>query len=288
MHVPDYVRYGYEMPWYFSNFSNDGLGLTGNPRINPENQVQFTSCFLASGRDVGSIYPCEPTLLLAGLEIGSLGKNMFISSETMSKLSTQELGSLQVFLRSRFEHISVIIVYRRYYDWLMSMRNQVSKLGDLRSKQTPLQFFKEHTSSYSAVYTVPLLSRLRHNHYDDIVVLNHQDESTDLVENIYCEAMPDTLRTCQAYRNLTDQVRVNPSRNLFYEDFARAAQRSGVVEFRTEEQFTTFVKSAKELQETTLGLRPEDFMLKCLSDREVQILLNKSLHAESTLFPEFF
>jgi hypothetical protein len=50
---------------------------------------------------------------------------MFISTETMSFLNTKELDALQSYLYSGFSSVTVIVVYRRYYDWLTSVHNQI-------------------------------------------------------------------------------------------------------------------------------------------------------------------
>ena len=96
-----------------------------------QNQVQFATCFLDAG--VSRTYPCSKELLQLALDIAKQNHSLLISSETLSsnELSVNEITSdglskLAEFL-TPWEHVTIVVSYRHFYDWILSFHNEVSK-----------------------------------------------------------------------------------------------------------------------------------------------------------------
>ena len=112
---------GYEMPWVVDKNGN----LCGDHRLDSLhgkyllfNQANFAKCFVppsARGR-----IPCNPDLLLSGLEIAQRRSNLFVSAEAFANLDSEGLKMLSGYL-SHWDEVTIVVFYRRFYDWLSSM-----------------------------------------------------------------------------------------------------------------------------------------------------------------------
>ena len=102
-------------------------------RLHPTpNAVCFSTCFLPLGSHVRNVRPCDPTLLLAGLDIAKEGKNVLISAEDFSNIDDKGIQSLSTYL-SNWYKTTIIVYYRRYYyNWLRSLYNQQTKNRKLK------------------------------------------------------------------------------------------------------------------------------------------------------------
>ena len=102
--IKDLNKDGYDMPWVVAN------------KKNGENQVNFATCFL-SYREHEKIekHPCDNNLLHSGNEIARQKHNLFVSSEALSRIDTDGLQMLSLYL-SQWDRVTIVIFYRRYYD----------------------------------------------------------------------------------------------------------------------------------------------------------------------------
>ena len=89
--------------------------------------MHFATCFLSSKeQEMNKKYPCDNNLLHYGNEIARQKHNLFVSAETFSIIDTYGLKMLSCYL-SQWDRVTIVIFYRRYYDWLISVFNQRTK-----------------------------------------------------------------------------------------------------------------------------------------------------------------
>ena len=183
----------YEMPWALLSTAEQQKLLKRTA-----NQVQFATCFLAPQNGERLAFPCVPELLLSGLEVAKRNRNLFVSAETFASIEGNGLKLLSTYL-SRWERTTVIVYYRRYYDWLLSVHNQMSKNNKSGPPLNLIEFIDSRLrdENISPSYTTSLVARLK-EYFTDIVVLNFHDTETPLYETFFCDAMPKAYHTCQS------------------------------------------------------------------------------------------
>ena len=78
-------------------------------------------------RGINRIYPCSKELLQSARDIAKQNHSLLISSETFSsnELSVNEntsngLSKLAEFL-TPWEHVTIVVSYRHFYDWILSI-----------------------------------------------------------------------------------------------------------------------------------------------------------------------
>jgi len=281
---------GYEMPWVlFENLWGAEYSKIQKKRklVIWSNQVRFATCFRLPNEKERQKYPCESDLLLAGLEIAERKSNIFITSEVFDRLESTGIKLLSQYL-SHWDDTTIIVYYRRYYDWLGSLFNEGAKKRSLKQvekwEQNVVDFITNNTSHVPDMYTFPLVQRLE-KEFDNVVLMNMHDKSKDF----FCDAMPYAHHTCKAIRESADKEKVlNSSVDFIYQDLAYGAFKKGLVAIKTDSKMNEVAKAVKLFQERKLGLRSSDFIMTCPSSETKKILLEKSLEFEKSLFPEWF
>lgn len=249
------------------------------------NQVRFTECFFKKKKT--GRHGCVPELVLAGIQIGAEGKNMLVSSETMDRLDDYNL--LTAYLKGAFDEVQIVLFYRRYFEWIVSMHNQVNKgalsrevsIVDYVEKNLLEKEILEHDDAVRDIYT--LVNELR-KHFENIDVVNMYN-GKDNNEEFFCDVLPNANRTCTIVKKENKHPRSNPSVNLIYSTLAYKAMKKGMVQIKDMKQMKN-ISSAIEKHHN--GLTAYDFPLTCPSPDALNRLLNKSLMMEKSLLPEFF
>jgi hypothetical protein len=98
-----------------------------------KNGVQFAACFVHPFDNFEKeefTIPCAVELLLGGLKIGQQRKNLVVSAES----DDAGLEALAAYM-SIFDETIVALFYRRYFEWLPSMINQLRKLRSIPHEQ---------------------------------------------------------------------------------------------------------------------------------------------------------
>ena len=277
---------GYEMPW---QAVLDRVGGDQRPHCYP-NQEFFAGCFL------GNRELCSPELLLEGLNIANRKSNILISAEHFSTISIDEAKSLSSYLSAGgWDNVTVVVYYRRYYDHALSGYNQEHKKEEHRYS-TKMEPFPSIISmlqvrlKYANTYTAQLLSRLEAV-FDkkNIVVMNFHDRAEDLTQAFFCSAMPDAQNACKAAKTRAKKrEQQNRSvKTLEYSRLVRAAYVAGLVPtVQTPQDMKSLTLAAQEYHRSNLNFAA--FKLKCLPPNDLARLLEKSLHYEKLLVPEFF
>ena len=257
------------------------------------NQVHLASCFLPDEFP----FPCMPELLLAGDEIAAEGKSMLVSAESFDKTSDRGQKRLAAYL-TRFDQAIVVVFYRRYFEWKVSVYNQRwkgRKFGEdeFMWETSIVDYIEMMDEDYfkKKVSGVPLLTvlvdMLRKN-FETLEMVNMHN-GKDNNEEFFCEVMPNANRTCEALKgsNAT-QNEANQSRDMIYQDLAYNAMKQGMVQIQNHEQMKQVTNAVQKHQLETLGLTKDEFPLTCPSSEALDHLLSISLMMEESLFPEFY
>ena len=259
------------------------------------NQVEFAACFIHPYDNFENVRvstkPCAPKLLLSGLEIGAAQRNLFLSAEAFDKMDDDGVNALAAYL-SIFDEVKVALFYRRYFEWLPSLDNEVRKNRMLDNDQqwegSIISFIEEGYANkeIDSKHTYSVFDKTE-KHFDHIELVNMHN-GKDNNEELYCEVMPNADRTCEALRTAEfDSTDTNVHKVLIYEDLAYNAFKQGLIDIENNQQLEAVSGAVQEYQEVTLGLTKYDFPLICLSPEVKDWLLDVSLTIEETLLPEF-
>ena len=184
---------GYEMPW--SAMRERLVGDYG------ENQLKFALCFLNIKHDDKT---CSPDLLQEGADISYRNHNLFVSAEHFSYIEKYGIDELADYL-SQWQKQTIVIFYRRYFDWIVSMYVEGSKnrkLEDsIRWERSILDYVSDHISKVPMEYVYNLDKRLQ-DKFDNINILNFHDKSKGGPDRtLFCDRSLDMTHTCKAIQN---------------------------------------------------------------------------------------
>jgi hypothetical protein len=243
-------------------------------------------------------------LLLAGLEIGKQGKNLLVSAEAFDKSDDSGLEALASYL-SIFDEAIVTVFYRRYFELLTTIVNQLRRRRSLAYPReerggftiediwdfTIVDFVQQgyEQREVNALHAINVIDRVK-KHFDHIEVVNMHNEK-DNNEEFFCEVLPHATRTCEALKRGEAESQVRNARiELMYEDLAYNAMKHGLVAINTDEQLHDVTRAVQEYQEgtRTLNLTRNDLPMICIASEAEKWLLDVSLDIEKTLFPKFF
>jgi hypothetical protein len=162
-------------------------------------------------------FPSRNDLLQAGLDIGHRGDNsILLSAETFSALEEEGVAALHDYLHPTWENITIVVYYRRYYDWIASYHSEVFR----RSFTQDWHIFQQNSTDRvrssllnDLAHNKVLLDDCRHKYvlsviprykkyFSNVVVVNMHDQSMDLSERFYCELVPHASKTCEAWQHM--------------------------------------------------------------------------------------
>jgi hypothetical protein len=278
--VKELAMDGYEMPW---------VEIGGW-----ENQVQLAACFL-NKPFTSPMYPCDQRLVEAARNISKRNNSIMISSECFDDPDI-DVTLLKEFLRPW--NVTVVYGYRRFYSWLQSNHNQITKRTKLETYianstdflRTNITDFIHQVISNRTPYIDMFTAAQRYQRgFDNNVILNMHEKNTDEVQQFFCHAMPHTVNTCNAIMTSGDlETLYNPSRLLTYYDLAYRAHRLGLIRISSKDKLDTAVMLIEQHQKVTLKRSDKDFDMMCPDRAMLDQLLEISLHMEKLILPEFF
>ena len=245
--------------------------------------IEFTACFWENQVLHGK--PCDSQLLLRGLEIANRNENIFVSAEPLWMLSPQALKKLDAYF-SRWDEVVIIIYYRRLYDYLGSMYNQMVK----GSFQNNLEFVNGMDFLESSI-----IRKLRNNYviefvtslnkiFRDVRVENYHNHP-DIVESFFCDVLPNAKNTCAEYLNEGKQERDNSAISLCYIELVLAAKAVGLIDIHNYLKYEQLVEAVRYHQEHNRNMTCNDFKKKCLPSEILKEVWEASLKNEAALFP---
>jgi hypothetical protein len=255
-------------------------------------------------------------------------KNIILSDEKLSEVqflwwgvnkTKQFWRFLQEQLQDRYR-IRIVMVYRRWYEWLASIKNQADKysLGRPGMKQWPpmgpekepifphLMRWMRNASEIPSPYTPELYNVFANELRMDVSLLNMHDTTRDLLEDFLCDSIVGADHACQEYRqaqmmnssssssssNRTKyKYTSNPSENPFCDQIAYKAYQQGIIrDLRGHRKGADriFFNEVIHRRLAKLNMTPYDLPLSCPTHQELRPLLDRSLQYEREFLPDFF
>ncbi|KAL3912413.1 MAG: hypothetical protein SGILL_006894 [Bacillariaceae sp.] len=226
--------------------------------VNPHNG--FFNCEVTQ---YGGWRDCKPSKKMKGVvnKAKNNGKNLLLSDEN---LDAHFAPALEAVIDRDHWDVTVIVVYRRIHEWLVSWWNQLNKTTnknvhgevlitdfgmpyrmphkwwpDQGGQEIPVfsDWYKQFTkkfdrsdlvSSHRSVELVNTYTPI----FDNVVVHNMHHEG-DLVTNFMCDSMPDTTHCCERLKKGALEIpRENGSVNLNYDIIAVEARKRGFLQQR--------------------------------------------------------
>mmetsp|Transcript_2245 Transcript_2245/g.3569 ORF Transcript_2245/g.3569 Transcript_2245/m.3569 type:complete len:402 (-) Transcript_2245:250-1455(-) len=228
---------------------------------------------------------------------------VFISNFSATKHSWQILRN-----ELRDFDVTIILTYRRYFEWLLSYYAQIhhpldigndwdkSKLPtfpewfQLSADCTDQNTFSVHRrwgdeSARRELHPIESeISRIK-LHYQNIRIHNMHAFSGDLVSNFYCNTI-DADYTCE--HQIKMHVHANPMRTTDYEILALTAYEKGLIKNSDGLGRSEVGELAEKFHQLSAKVRGTKFPTICLSPQQQEELLNRSLEMEKRLLPEWF
>jgi len=309
---------GYEMPWKHLQLQLKKLGKDATKRKIPEwwcKQMYFALCFYQSvpthRMKKESAEECNRELFNAGVEISQKNHNsLLVSAEQFSNVEIEGVEKLHEYLSNRWDNVTIVAAYRRYYEWIVSFYNERQKdviFNDaisanktdrlLPSLYHELRFNSVFNEEIRHKYTLSAVSRYQ-MYFENVVVMNYHDKSKSILERFYCDVLPGAIETCRKLKSIKVSKSINTSHSRVYEELAYAAHRRGMINIKeklnaksvveSRRQHNIKKKSNAELvqesicqhQEKILNLTSYDFPRKCLPDDILNEIWSTSLEAE--------
>lgn len=224
--------------------------------INPH--AGYFNCEIS---EYGAYVDCEPSPMLRTLirSAKTSGQNLLLSDEN---LDARFIHPLNTAIDRQHWHVTVIVVYRRIHEWLVSWYNQINKTtnrdihGNVLFDDYGVPYRMDHKwwpdqggseiPSFSEWYKTftkyfdrsNLVSRHRSielvNAYrpvfDEVVVHNMHQEG-DLVTNFMCDSLPSAPNCCERLKKGALVIpRENASINLDHDIIAVEARKRGLLQ----------------------------------------------------------
>jgi len=318
---------GYEMPWKHLQLQlklgKDATQAKNIDRKIPEwwsKQMYFAFCFFQSvptyRMKLESADWCKRELLNAGVEISQKNHNsLLVSAEQFSNVEIEGVEKLHEYLSNRWDNVTIVAAYRRYYEWIVSFYNERQKdvkFNDaisanktdrlLPSLYHELRFNSVFNEEIRHKYTLSAVARYQ-IYFENVVVMNYHDKSKSILERFYCDVLPGAIETCRKLKSIKKSKSINTSHSRVYEELAYAAHRRGMInikeklnakksveESRRQHNIKQKVKKKsnaevveeliRQHQEKTLNLTNYDFPRKCLPDDILNEIWSTSLESE--------
>mmetsp|Transcript_20007 Transcript_20007/g.39586 ORF Transcript_20007/g.39586 Transcript_20007/m.39586 type:complete len:332 (+) Transcript_20007:95-1090(+) len=253
-HIDLLRKDGYEMP----EVDNAEKNARGKTESHP-NHVHFATCFVSpKNGGLRTVYPCDPDRLLHGLDLAAKGHNVFLTAEPFNDMDQEGIAMLKSYL-SHWSDVTIMIFYRRYYDWLPSVFNEIQKSLTLAKREergeSIVDFLLQNSKSYHDLYVASLFDRLQQK-FDkkNIIVLDYHDTRTrGPDETLFCN-MPNAAHMCNATRFI-DTSTSNPSANLDYSDLAYGAKKEGLISIPDDRKMAQVAESIERYHKSNLNAR---------------------------------
>ena len=282
---------GYEMPWIANQERNTREENETTAMVLPcgrrlyENQVNFATCFIPPSIQARAIYPCDPDLLLYGLDIAARNRNLFVTAETFAKIDSEGVNRLAQYL-SHWDETTIVIFYRHYYDWIASLYNEQAKKRKFEDtnkwESSVLDSAINFTENTSIMYISMLIARLKDT-FRNIVVINFHGKNSPH-QSLFCHPALNMIHTCDAIRAENVKIHMNKAFNIDYDDLAYGASKAGLVKIETEERMYQ-VSGALQLYHEN-ALNSSAFKRVCLPQDIQEKLWNYTLVYQAMFFPD--
>jgi hypothetical protein len=235
-------------------------------------------------------------------------KNVVISDEAFSRMktSTENMKLLEETLSKHFS-VQVVVVYRRYYEWLLSMYNEKYKplFRRRRYQQWPdnhgveirpfVDYYRRalHNQGFGGYqlkaekanfHPAEWLRQLWQPFFSNTIVFNMHDEEGRLMTNFIKKVFPSTVDASKYMQQHQAPAMTNPSLNLNHDMLAVAAYQKGLVRRKLKRRQVAFAVEGLYKQFQSKHNSTITVPMVCLTQSEQESLLNRSLALERTVF----
>ena len=288
---------GFSMP-YSHIFAN------GTQVPNPwSNQVQFATCFFDDVPKITDnereVWPCRADLLQAGQDISERRQSILLSAETFSSLADAGILALHDYLHPKWDNITIVAFYRRYYKWILSVHSEASREEAARDPFAKIQANAtdflgrsilgdwtnlELLQDWQRKYVLSSVARYK-KRFANVVVASMDELDMGIEEYFFCHAIPNATMTCEAVRKeLTTNGREILNKNSqdeLYKELAYQAHRRGVFSIKSAEHYHDTLHAMQYYQEKVLNLTASDFpRTLCLPKSMLDEIWEISVQAE--------
>mmetsp|Transcript_18570 Transcript_18570/g.30399 ORF Transcript_18570/g.30399 Transcript_18570/m.30399 type:complete len:481 (+) Transcript_18570:119-1561(+) len=197
-----------------------------------------------------------------------------------------------------FEDVQVILFYRRFFEWGLSMfmqrkRNHWQswdKGGSLVHKNFVTFLASENISSYAmkeSRYTIS--TYLYYKKHFNVSLVNMHAGNGDSLTNFLCNPTLNAPNTCR--KRQRNELQVEKSNQVkgteVYDEIAMAAYAEGLID--AQQYSRDMARSLiQKHQESSLNRTSTNFSFICPSAHQLHELLEVSIKTEREYFPEFF
>jgi len=281
---------GYEQPngageQYHSRFASCFMNSSWQKDKKSNCNIYTDDAFCMCGQ------PCKPSMVDYGKDIASRGRNLFVSAESFAEMTHEDMGRLSQFL-DPWKKVTVVVFYRRYFDWLPSSFNQITKKRMLKDSQlwetSIVDFIESNVDHVRPIYTTELVNRLmKESTFDNVVIMNYHEggrsadrRGPDL--SLFCNEALNMTHTCGGLK-ATKQLNSGVD-NMDYSDLAFAAIRVGLIDINTDSKMKRVAQAFHKHHKDTLN--STTFKRICPSADVLDKLWNMTVAFELELFPE--
>jgi hypothetical protein len=207
-------------------------------------------------------------------------RNVIVSSEEFSNHSISVKGLHWMF--QPWDHVTIVVVYRRYFEWLYSFHNQINK-GRSRAAQPFPSFVETLRKNRSLLRHHPsqaqaVIARFS-KYYEDIRIINYHDQTIPLTSNFFCNL--NLTATCHNVQgNVTQTKNINKSLSLEYFRLAQLAKDHGILK-----QKYGIAHAAKQIK--TFAVSNYSLPMDCLEDNLADELYQTSVAQEEAILPQW-
>jgi len=223
-------------------------------------------------------------------------KTLFLSHERIS--SFNEIESWKFWREALINwDVHIIVVYRRTYEWELSLFNQRYKLDHMtfdKWKSTKLEIQNLRQVFDSTISKKNIRLRRPSNIYNFFLKSGHRVEvmnmhaEGDVVKDLFCKHIKRANATCAAVIDLNKNIRLPRKNQSVYQGYDRiaiAAYRMGLVNKSIRR---SFVRSRIQMRhEVELGLESSSFPVDCVSSKDLDKVLYLTIQEEKMIFPVF-
>ena len=274
--------------------TKDGFGLWGPKTMH----FKVNSCF----RLQRSFQECKPILsnFFANIAKNNVDKVLIshemIGASLLHVSSTQNRTQLWNMMYMDFlkdYKVKIIVGYRRYYEWKISMANQIFKLHCRCESCCKADFL-----SVSNIFESNLFEQVAPVNYyttfpslfeGSISVVNLH-EGYDILERVFCGIVQDAPELCHAIKVYNQEAAKKKKRRRnesVFEDFKRigfAAYSTGLLQGTTKQKVAMLI----EKEAAKVGLNRTHLPTTCLNFTMLEQILDTTLRHEQVALPSFF
>ena len=265
--------------------------------------------------DIVSEVPCAKAMLEALEKYRVLNQSLILSDESLGFKAFEYVGIDKkapldwISLASLFQpywDVSVVVVYRRYFDWLPSAKQQMERWTPRKAKmnkwnaqggKVPGPLFPDYWKLepghsllryFFADYLVESTRK-----YLPVTLVNLHYPGGDSARSIFlCHGIPGAKNSCRASRDRDreeeEERMSNPSMTTMYDTLVMAADAAGVISDTSKVNRRDVTLQAMSYHRDVLNETSVDFPVVCPHETEYEAFLNKSLSLEQMVLPDFF